>query len=492
MLLCFENIEKNRFVCALRDFFRSGWYLAIVVSAMVCANLFSLEWSVFCLYFAFGALIVLFCEDLQAALPLILCCYPAISEQNNPALFVLGEAHVSIFYLPEFRVRLTALILSAVTMLLLRLFTILLRERPRGMPALFPGFCALGLSFVLGGLFSPYYGGRTAFFGAAEIAALGGSYLFVRYSVDWRRSKEEFAKLLTLFGAGIVAELIGIYCFHAEIFSDESAGRGVLVTGWGMYNNIGCLIALCLPAPLFLALRKKRGWIFTAVAFLFLYALLMTQSRGAILFGGIIFLTAYGLLLVKGKGGAWRANLIVMGVAVTLAAVLYGCFREKLDLLFSDLFEQTFGEEGGDITHGRMRIYEAGIEKFLSSPSFGVGFYEVDGVVYRWGRLPKDAFLPPRYHDTYVQLLASGGIFALICYLLHRVETIALFLRHPTDEKLFLALCVSSIVLTSIFDCHFFNFGPALFYGALCAMAEGEDLRAERPLLQKRISSLSA
>lgn len=476
----FGKIEDRKIVC-LREFFRSGWYLAAVVLAMALANLFSLELPVFYFYLFLELAVVLFAEDLKGAIPLLLCCCFTVSEKNNPALYVPGEAHVSAFYLPSFRIQLAILIAVAVISLLIRLMTLLWRSEKRNSPALLSGFLALGVSFVTGGAFSPYYRFKTAFFGLAEFAALGGSYLFVYYAVDWKRSeKDYFAKLLTAIGVGVIIELIGIYAYHFDIFTGD-AQRGVLVTGWGMYNNVGCMIAICLPAPLYLAAIKERGRIFTAVGFLFFFALVMTQSRGSVLFGGIIFLAALALLFCKSGRNKRRANLLVMGAAAALCLILIAIFREKLLSIFGDALGRTFGDiGGGDVSNGRIRIYQAGIEKFLQAPVFGVGFYEVDAVVFRWGKLSQDAFLPPRYHNTYIQFLAAGGIFSLLCYVCHRVQTLSLLMRDLSTEKLFLALSVSALLFTSILDCHFFNLGPGLFYGAALAFLEGEDLRKEK------------
>ncbi len=477
LLECFGKIGEFRAVKLLRAFLQSGFFLALLVLLMVCANLFSLELPVFYIYFVFGVAIALFDDDLLLFLPVFLCCYLSISAVNNPV------SSDSAFHDPNFILQLVFIILAMSVLMIARLIVVLMRGKKKKVPALAVGFGALGLAYVLAGAFSNYYDLRTVLFGFTQIVSLSGLYFLFYFGVDWeKRPKENFALLFSLLGVGLVIEVFGMY-YHTGEFAaflhGGSVDRGKLFTGWGMYNNVGCALAMCAPAPFYLAVTKKRGYLYVLLAVFLFGGVVLTQSRGSMLFGGIAFLVGLVAMIAASKGIVRVKNAAAAGgVAAVLIIVLcvllcIPAFGGAVKELFSDVFSKGIDD------NGRFEIYLNGFEQFKKAPFFGVGFYRCTAP--QWGQdiIPQDFFLPPRYHDTYVQLLASGGIFALACYLLHRAETVALFFRNVTLEKIFIAVSIFSLILTSFTDCHFFNFGPGLFYGAMLAYAEGYTEKSE-------------
>ena len=71
-----------------------------------------------------------------------------------------------------------------------------------------------------------------------------------------------------------------------------------------------------------------------------------------------------------------------------------------------------------------------------------------------------------------IALLATGGVSLLAGYVLHRVQTVKLFVKNFNTGKLFAGLTVLALLLTSLVDCHFFNVGPVLIYSAMLAFVE--------------------
>ncbi len=484
---CITKLGEYRAVQALRAFLHSAFFPLSVVVLMVLGNLFSLELPVFYLYLLLGFTAILFDDDLKPVVPIVICSYLTLSPRNNPAVHSTINGHgwePSVFYDPAFVLQLSFILAVAAVLIIGRLAVIFMRGEKKKLPMLAFGFAALGIAYLLAGLFSNYYGFRTVLFGFTEIAALCGLYFLFYYGIDWANTKkEEFALLLTLVGCGVVFEVFGMYLqpisagskttIIEEMLSGKYVDRGLLITGWGMYNNVGCVLAMCAPAPFLLATKKKHGWLYVIAAFFIFAGLVLSQSRGSMLFGGVVFLTAIVLMAVFGKGSPRIKNAVTVGafalaaIVAVVSALCIPALREKVLGIFNSVFSAGFGN------NGRFEIYESGIDYFKRYPFFGAGWYGVDfSVVDRWGELPESAFLPPRYHDTYIQLLASGGIFALACYLLHRAETLVMFFRKPSLTKTFLFLSVAALILTSVTDCHFFNLGPGLIYGMLLVYAE--------------------
>lgn len=458
---CFTKLSENGAVKALLGFFHSIWYIVTNVVLMVCSNLFGLELPVFYVFLIFGALLVLFDQDLIGLVPIVPCAYMSISMKNNPAT----ELETAAFYQPAFKIQLIFIIVLAAVLLLTRFVSLVMRSEKKKLPKLTFGFIALGVSLIFGGIFSPYYSFRTALFGFVETACLCGLYFFFYYAVDWKSiDKHYLAVLLYAVGLGIFVEVLGMNLYSGVLTGD--VGRGALVTGWGMYNNVGCMLAICIPAPLYLAATQKRGWLYLLGSMVLVLGLILTQSRGSILFGGIVFCAGLIIALIKCEKKERICNFIVLCGGLVAMVIMTIILRHQIREIFASMLDK------GMDNNGRFEIYKAGLEQFREHPVFGLGFYECKA--FRWGNLSESAFLPPRYHNTYVQLLATGGIVAFVCYLFHRVETILLFLKRPSLSKTFMALSIVALILTSLVDCHFFNLGPGLIYAIILVFAEGQ------------------
>ena len=473
----YPSLRENAFIRAINRFLYSGWYFFAVAALMAMSNLFSLEIVTYWLFLLFAGFSILFADDLFPCIPLACCGYMTFSKQNNPAANVGGTA----FSRPEIFGQFVAIIAVIAVLILARIaFEIFVRRNRQKLPALTAGFALLGAAYLLGGAFSPYYEGKTILFGAIQIAALSGFYFLFYYTVNWSRYRlADFALLFTAIGAGMVAETIGMYLTPdvLEAYQNGTFQRGLLNTGWGVYNNVGCIMAMCLPAPFCLAALKKNGWAYNLVGNVYFLALVLTQSRNSILSGIVLYLVCAVLVVVKTKGAERKGNLIVYGAALIALAICAIAMFQKVGDLFDSLVNIGFDD------NGRWEIYENGMKQFFAFPVFGNGFYQC--TAWQFGNLPEGSFLPPRYHDTYVQLLASGGVIAFAAYCFHRVQTIRLVLKKPDTGRLFLGLCVLALILTSIVDCNFFNFGPGLLYACLLAAIErvGGETPQEAPSL---------
>ena len=81
-------------------------------------------------------------------------------------------------------------------------------------------------------------------------------------------------------------------------------------------------------------------------------------------------------------------------------------------------------------------------------------------------------FFPPRWHNTWVQLLACCGLAGAAAYGFHRVQTLLLFRGKPEAEKVFIGLSLAALAVASLLDCHFFNLGPGMVYAMALAFVE--------------------
>lgn len=466
----FPQLRERRAVIGVRNFFRSGWFAALAALLMACSELFGLEIFVIYAYLVFGLLIVLFADDMLGIVPMVCCGYMIFSAENNP-----GKFPDSLFGQPQGQLALFYAVAVIAVMLIGRLVSMLLEREKRGVPKLTVGFLLLGASYLLGGAFSPYYDGRTVLMGFVQIAALCGFYFYLYYTVRWDRVPKGYLPMvISIIGVGMLAEIVGMYFGEGVIREDGSINRVALYTGWGIYNNVGCVMAMCMPAPVYFAVKNKNGWAYSILCTVFYLGVMVTQSRGAMLFGSVVYLGCVVVTLVgsKKKERLWNAVVFaVLLVAVLISAVV---FRDKVKDLFASIIDQGWNDAA------RFATWKACWQRFLEYPGFGVGFYKTPGTLMTEDGMftefvdgtPEGTFLALRAHNTFFQLISTGGTFAIVAYLVHRVQTLILCFRRPNAEKIVAALCVASLLLTSMVDCHVFNMGPGLMYSAWLVFGE--------------------
>lgn len=471
------KLEQSKCTLFLRAFFRSPAYPFLIAALMAVSELFSLELLVYFVYLFLGTLCVLFCEDLWGVFPIACCGYMTFSAENNPG----WNPETTVFGKPLAQILLIFVLAAAAVLLGGRLVQTAILRNGRGVPKLLLGFLALGLFYLLAGAFSGYYATDTVFYGALQILSLCGFYFLFYYTVDWENTdKRAVFWVFTAIGCGLMAEIAGMY-LKSGILTSGVPSRTFLYTGWGIYNNVGGMMALCMPAPFYFSLRsEKYGFAGTILGCLFFLFVALTQSRSAILCGGVVFLVCAAVVLVKTRGKQRVVNAVLFGALLIGLAVAVLVLHDKVSSVFASLFEV------GMNPNGRTVIYENCWKSFCGAPWFGKGFYHTPGAVmskdgqmiFVDGSASAGGFIPARAHNTVLQLLASGGIFALAAYLFHRLQTALLLFRRPTAEKTAIALCIASLLLASLLDCHFFNLGPGILYGCLLVAAEGSDKAA--------------
>ncbi len=462
----FPKIKENRVVQTLGSFLYSPYYLIAVVALMVASNLFGLELPVYYVYGLFCVLISLFAEDTFSLIPMICCGYMTFSKKSNPLLY----PDTNFLASTAGKVQLIVIIVLIALALIARLLhEVIVVRREKTVPKLTLGYFVLGLAYVLGGAFSPYYTFKTIAFGLVQIASIGAFYFYLYFTVDWsKRNAVEYATVFTAVGVGLLIEILALYFTPTTwaALRDGTFERGMIRTGWGTYNNLGGMMAMLLPAPFCLATLKKQGWIFNLLGNVFFLGLILTQSRSSILFGGFVYFCSVAICLVFSKGKERIFNAVVFGVTALAGIVVAIYLREQLLELFHSLLYMGSGD------NGRSKIYEVGIQQFKDYPVFGNGFYECK-YAWIWGQThPGGGFLPERYHNTVVQILASCGTVGMAAYLLHRVQTGIMLFRELSIERLFVTFSMLALLLTSMLDCHFFNMGPGLLYACMLVLAE--------------------
>ena len=432
--------------------------LAVLAVLSLLTNFFSLELFTYSLAGVFGLYLCLFGKDMLPLAPTVLFLYVSPSLGNNPVY-----NPDSVFFPERWLWLFVAIIVVFVVLFFLRLcLTVGLSRFLKERRKLLTGFLVLGAAFFLGGIGYEEYTARNLLYAFLLFGSMFALYFLVPPMVDWKKAPKDYFFWAGLFlGLVVAAELIFAYCTNGVIDAEGSIVRGNIRTGWGQHNTIGAVLAVCMPCAFYLAVKKKYGFIFSALGVLLYVAVVATNSRGSILMGGIVFLVCVVMTLVHKKNRL--GNGLVFLAAALAAGVLLGIFRDDLENLFSVLLEIELDPSGRD------ELFKDGMEKFRLSPLFGSGFFSIG-----WGGWGDSAMtiLPYFWHNTFVEMLAACGVVGLAAYLFHRFQTIRLFFTAPTWEKSFLAASAGVILLTSLLDCHLFNIGITFIYSALLLFAE--------------------
>lgn len=437
-------------------------YIMMIMLLSVLSNALGLELPVYSIYVLTFAYICLFGEDLLPIIPIVVACYIAPSVQNNP-----GRNENSVFAPEQGGIYLLCLGAIAAIVFVFRVIrdrNIFFGKKYK----LLPGILVLSVAYILGGIGSNGYADhalKSILFALVNSATILLPYFALSGGVNWTKARKDYLAW-SGFGVGcaLLCQIAWIY-LTGNVIRDGVIQRQFIYTGWGMYNNMGALLAMVIPFPFYLSAQYRKGWIGTLAGSLFFVGVLLTCSRGSILCGGGIYFLCVVLMLYYANNR--KANTLTVIIFAGCLAMLLTLFGKPLMNLFSSLLDRGLDPSNRDT------IYQDGFALFSKYPVLGGSFFSTEYAPWGWSTVESFTnFLPPRWHNTIVQLLASCGLVGLGAYILHRIQTVILFTHDRKPEKIFAAASILVLLACSLFDCHFFNIGPVLFYSMILAFAE--------------------
>ena len=464
--MAFPTLRNNSIINRINGFLTTPVYIMILSVLCLLSSLFSLEVPVYISFVAVAVYLFVFGDDLLPIAPLVILCYIAPSAANNP-----GRNANSVFSpdgSSKFIVVLAVLLAAGLVYFLLRDGCKNLKKLFTTRRKLLYGMLLLWLAYMLSGLRSPAYPTmmkKNLIFAALQGASVTMPYFLLAALIDWSKAKKDYLSWVGV-GAGFV--LLGQFLFiyaTKPVIQNGVIDRNLIYTGWGMYNNMGAMLAMMLPFPFHIGYTTKKGWIGPLIGTLFVGGVFLSNSRTAMLAGAAI----YGICILILFFTATNKKRTIMVAAILGVVGIAGVvvLREKIFQLFTDILSRGFS-----LNH-RDEFYVAGTNQFVQYPIFGGSFYPIGFVPWDWSEVASfSSFFPPRWHNTLIQLLACTGSVGLISYLIHRLQTVRLFLVERSSTGLYIGLSVLVLVFSSLFDCHFFNIGPTLFYSMALAFAE--------------------
>ena len=467
-----ERDEKLNFrkVCDAVGGAISSFYFPFVTAAVTLACYYlSLDMVIIWYMALCGAFIVIFMKDTTPLITLFLFMNIMISMEHSPTL--IGNDPDDYY----FQTAVLAQIGVAIGLFggagIYRLIVSIRGGQFRCTPVFF-GLCAFAVCIILNGLFSEGYTPMNAVYGFFMAFLFLGVFSMCSGSIVMgERTFEKIAWSFIALSVCLMIELAVAYATYDGLWL-ESGGidRSKLYFGWGMYNTIGMLFTISMPSAAYLAIKMKRGYLFTVYLVALEACVFISLSRQAMLCGSLVFIICAVWILIKvSKTNKWVDGAI-FGVAAIIAVIVLICNSGMVDEVIGMLTANFL--DG----NGRLNLYEQALQVFFKYPVFGDGFYHDLDADPGFIGLP---IMPDMYHNTLFELLAVGGLVALIPYVIHRSQTIISFIKNPTDDRFFIGLTIFALLILSLLDNHIFYILPTLVYSFMTAVLINSEKKAK-------------
>lgn len=471
----FLKLKNNKYIENISKFLSSVWGLLLLATITLITHILAIEIVLYSFIAIYTVFVCMFCDDLLAIIPLFIFGYISPSINNNP-----GRSTTSMFY--------GASGIAVIVILAICLVAIFLRiglDKEMGYKKIFTqkkslvlGMLILGAAYLISGIGSARYAEfalKNILIAFLEFASIFFLYFIFSSTIKWKNVPKDYIAFLgIIMGVVVSFELIFVYLTQEIVVNGEII-RKAIYTGWGMYNNIGALIAMSIPFAFYLAYTKKHSYLYLLLATFLLLSVVLSCSRTSMLVAGATYLSCFIFCFFKAKEIKWYriVSCILVGIAVILGIV----FFDKIVNIFTNVPQIVENVDGSLVINdtNRFKIYTSGWNAFLANPILGQTFFpaSVDYVPYDFSNIDSfSGFFPPRWHNTVIQLLASCGIIGLLAYGFHRYQTIKLFFKNRNKEKTFIGISILGLLLMSLLDCHFFNIGPTMIYSILLMFAE--------------------
>lgn len=378
---------KNNILPAINGFIRSRyfWILLFAVSAVI--TVFSFEFYGAILFVVIISVILVVSDDiLDTTCPfLLMCVFVSICYDSYDTFIVLAPL---------------ALIPCAAVV-----YHFIKYKGKIRVGSSFYGVCAVALAVSLSGAFritrTEYFSGSSLYYTFGLGVGMMILYLMMKSQLTQNikntdEQMKHFASMMYLMGAFACVVVISVY---AKNFDEFLKSKSFII--FHSRNNYATYLMLAMPFPCFFAIKNKIH-LLSLVAFF--GCILLTNSRGGLIFGSVEFLLCLVCIFVYDKKNRKFYTIIYTAVAVfavfasTVIISMYSGRHVDGNLIS---FEEA-----------RAEMLARSFRDFVSAPIFGVG------LAYR-GNV--DIYNPVSgamnwYHMMIPQIIGSMGIVGIAAY----------------------------------------------------------------------------
>ena len=448
-----KTLAENQIIQKATTFFDGFVYPALYAFLVLLTSLFGLELFFYALTTIILIFTSIFSKSSKAILPPLLLIVYSTSWKHTPQPPYSSDFFNSVSTIVFIAV--CALFIICAVAVRFVLF-----PQPSSKKYLRSGLIAFSAALILNGALYFNYEIKDFFFGILIAVSFAAAYFYLSKTLSAKEKWSEYiAYLLFLASAVIALQIVKVLIFDDVFTAEGSINKDRMIAGWGMSNNLGGMLSIFLPASLYLACKKKNGWIYYLCSFVFAGTVCFTLSRTALLVAAVVLLA--GMIILSVRKSQYRNLFRLFNVIVIAVGILFGLlYFEKILNVFATVFDRGFSDSN------RFQIWKNGLKNFLVAPIFGVGFYESFHVfigIENW-------FFPDMYHNLFIQILACCGIFGIFAYAFHLSQVFNLFSQKINAESLFYMSILLTLCGASLLDNHLFHVFPAIVYSVILAV----------------------
>ena len=485
-----ENTVKNSYSLPYAPPFRwlnalihSKWMVFLIAVFAIVSNILGLDFYFYLTVAILAVYISLFGKDYLPYLPLMLFSYIAPSIKNNPS-----KSGTSIFLFNSGGLYLIIMGCAVALFLLIRLIfdkEIGFRNMVKTKYKLAGGMVFLGIAFALSGMGSQAISGfeiKNLIFAGLQFAAMFIPYFLLCFSVKWNKVvKDYIAFSVIMFGLVVGAQIVYSYLYNGY-FINGNPNNFYIFSGWGVNTNMGAMVTLAIPFAFYYIAKDKNVFVNNLIVLLLFFTNVLSLSRNSILIGTVLYFVC---LIISFNVSKKKSTKITLVIFLLLLLGIFYLFNSYVFNTIMSSFANGFSPSGRD------KLYVRAIEAFYSFPLLGSGFYSINSTL-----LPSDigwnAFFPRMWHNSVLQVMATGGLVCLVAYIIHRIQTLKVVFSNFSIENGFIAISLLALLLMSLFDCYLFQIGPMLFYSSAFAFIEHSTNHHDKESFEKIIYKRSS
>lgn len=266
-------------------------------------------------------------------------------------------------------------------------------------------------------------------------------YCFLYAKIDTNNEYsliDKLTKIMVWIGLFASFMVFAHYIININTVIDKG---GIFFIRWR--NNASTILMMAMP---FAFLRGNKKSYATIFGFIYYLAMLLTGSRGGMIFGSIEIVMCIVMFVLYDR----RRRL---AYAIICCCILFGIltFLPQITQFLNYTFKRLFNVLndfllGGEDTETRVRHYARGIEDFLNHPVFGTGL----GYMGNRDIFKNKAGALCWYHCEPIQVAASFGVFGIVAFVYQFIKRNVLIWKKATLFNMTVFLSYISLEMMSL------------------------------------------
>lgn len=447
----YQCFMQNNKITKNIDLVLSSYYFPFFLGLMLLiSNLFSLEIACFSIIFILGISIFLFCKNPKGIIGIILMYQMAMSYKNGPSN-VLNPSVPTIYdnkgLMIYFGIGIGLVFLAAI-------FNFIIYDQYKKIfkksLLLLPPLIILSIGYVMGGVGSNYLSTNNLIYALSNIGMILGIYIyFSDIGFDEKDDSFKYISYIMLVTSIVIGlELVYVY-FTNNVIVNGAIDKDALRTGWGIQNTFSCFLALSTPFIVSLIVKEKCKYPYVIALIFNILSIIATLSRNGFMLIVFEIIVILIYLIVKKKISK-KVLIITSSITLVIVGLCLILFFDEIYALVKPVIDLGFN------LNGRNELYEEGINNFLESPIFGTGWLKT---AYIEVSNKPISFAPnSKFHNIFIQLLSSCGIFGLLAWLFFVLYIGYICFKYKSKENMILFFVFFTLIFANLFDKFFFDY----------------------------------